>query len=385
MGAGRERRGPRYGSARRDSSRSTQRRGRRRPTPRTRAPRPGCRPMPAPARPHVLAYRVIRLLLAGADPGRILCLTFTRAAAAEMAKRVFDILAEWTALPDAKLAAAIQQIEQRRPDKATLAEARRLFARALETPGGLKIQTIHAFCERLLHQFPFEANVAGPFRGARPARRRGARGRWPARTRIAQPPVTPDGPLGKALRDALDGSQRLHGRAGDRRSSSTAATACAAGSPSIDSLDEALADLQAALGLDGGEDVDRSPRARSSPSAPSKRTSRRWSTGCRKSGSTRTSEAAERLAPHRRRRRDDDADRRLPRLLDDEPTASCACAHARHQRGQERLARPRRDAGSESATGSTALLERLRAAECYEATAAMLAPRRPRRSPTTSG
>ena len=47
------------------------------------------------------------------------------------------------------------------PDE--LARARRLFARALETPGGLKIQTIHAFCERLLHQFPFEANVAGHF------------------------------------------------------------------------------------------------------------------------------------------------------------------------------------------------------------------------------
>ena len=54
-------------------------------------------------------------------------------------------------------------MEGRRPDPATLTEARRLFARALETPGGLKIQTIHAFCERLLHQFPFEANVAGHF------------------------------------------------------------------------------------------------------------------------------------------------------------------------------------------------------------------------------
>ena len=111
----------------------------------------------------VLAQRVIRLLLAGTDPARILCLTFTRAAAAEMAKRVFDILCVWTTLSDTRLAAEIARVEGRRPDPATLTEARRLFARALETPGGLKIQTIHAFCERLLHQFPFEANVAGHF------------------------------------------------------------------------------------------------------------------------------------------------------------------------------------------------------------------------------
>jgi ATP-dependent helicase/nuclease subunit A len=112
---------------------------------------------------YVLAQRVVRLLLAGADPGHILCLTFTRAAAAEMAKRVFDRLAEWTRLDDAALTAKIEELEGRRPDARQLARARRLFATALETPGGLKIQTIHAFCERLLHQFPFEANVPGHF------------------------------------------------------------------------------------------------------------------------------------------------------------------------------------------------------------------------------
>jgi len=112
---------------------------------------------------YLLAQRVIRLLLTGADPGRVLCLTFTKAAAAEMASRVFEILGGWATWPDDELAEEIIRIEGRRPDPAQVSAARRLFARALETPGGLKIQTIHSFCERLLHQFPFEANVAGHF------------------------------------------------------------------------------------------------------------------------------------------------------------------------------------------------------------------------------
>lgn len=111
----------------------------------------------------VLAQRVIRLLLSGTPPGRILCLTFTKAAAAQMAKRVFDRLAEWTHADDETLVAAISEIEGKAPDAKRLAAARRLFAEALETPGGLKIQTIHAFAERLLHQFPFEAEVPGHF------------------------------------------------------------------------------------------------------------------------------------------------------------------------------------------------------------------------------
>ncbi|KZL27160.1 double-strand break repair helicase AddA [Pseudovibrio sp. WM33] len=111
----------------------------------------------------VLARRVVRLLLSGTDPSRILCLTFTKAAAAEMATRVFDSLAKWTQLSDAELAVEIEDIEGRPTSTKQLANARRLFAKALETPGGLKIQTIHAFCEALLHQFPLEANVAGHF------------------------------------------------------------------------------------------------------------------------------------------------------------------------------------------------------------------------------
>src|SRR5689334_18794314 len=112
---------------------------------------------------HVLVQRVINLLLRGEDPSKILCVTFTKAAAANMATRVFDTLAEWTALDDAALDARIKLATGQLPDAAQRARARRLFANALETPGGLKVQTIHAFCTRLLHQFPFEADVAARF------------------------------------------------------------------------------------------------------------------------------------------------------------------------------------------------------------------------------
>ncbi|MCI0467243.1 MAG: double-strand break repair helicase AddA [Beijerinckiaceae bacterium] len=112
---------------------------------------------------HVLASRVVRLLLQGAAPSRILCLTYTKAAAANMADRVFDKLARWTRLPDDELSKDITGIGAPKPGGAELARARKLFAHAVETPGGLKIQTIHAFCERLLHLFPFEANVPACF------------------------------------------------------------------------------------------------------------------------------------------------------------------------------------------------------------------------------
>ncbi|WP_027053831.1 double-strand break repair helicase AddA [Mesorhizobium erdmanii] len=112
---------------------------------------------------HVLAQRVIRLLLNGTDPSKILCLTYTRAAAANMSNRVFSTLSDWTVLGDAELAEKIEALEGRRPDRDTMRRARRLFAEALETPGGLKIQTIHAFCESVLHQFPLEANIPAHF------------------------------------------------------------------------------------------------------------------------------------------------------------------------------------------------------------------------------
>lgn len=112
---------------------------------------------------YVLSTRVIRLLLDGVDPSKILCLTYTKTAAAEMKNRVFSRLSEWVTMEEAALARALAEITGRSTSEPELSFARTLFARALETPGGLKIQTIHAFCEALLHRFPLEANIAGHF------------------------------------------------------------------------------------------------------------------------------------------------------------------------------------------------------------------------------
>ncbi|MHC2254908.1 ATP-dependent helicase/nuclease subunit A [Bradyrhizobium embrapense] len=112
---------------------------------------------------HVLVQRVIRLLLSGVPPEKILCITFTKAAAANMAERVFTTLGHWVTLDDAGLDAAIREAGIAHPSVSLRREARKLFACALETPGGLKVQTIHALCTRLLQQFPFEANVPARF------------------------------------------------------------------------------------------------------------------------------------------------------------------------------------------------------------------------------
>src|SRR4030088_1483996 len=112
---------------------------------------------------HVLVQRVIRLLLDGVSPEKILCITFTKAAAANMAERVFSTLGHWVTLDDSALDAAIRDVGIERTDAGLRMAARKLFACALETPGGLKVQTIHALCTRLLQQFPFEANVPARF------------------------------------------------------------------------------------------------------------------------------------------------------------------------------------------------------------------------------
>ena len=113
---------------------------------------------------HVLTQRVLRLLLDGTPPAQILCLAYTKAAAANMADRVFSKLAGWTSLSDEALAKAIVECGADKPDAPKLVFARQLFARTIETPGGLKIQTLHAFAERLLRLFPFEANVPAHFK-----------------------------------------------------------------------------------------------------------------------------------------------------------------------------------------------------------------------------
>ena len=151
---------------------------------------------------HVLASRVIRLLLQGVAPARILCLTFTKAAAANMAARVFDALALWTQLSGGDLCAQIIATGAPMPGSQQLTAARKLFARAVETPGGLKIQTIHAFCERLLHLFPFEANVPSRFEVAEDLRRAELLQR--ARREVLAEANSGNGSLGAAVQRVLD-------------------------------------------------------------------------------------------------------------------------------------------------------------------------------------
>ncbi len=114
----------------------------------------------------VLTNRVARLLLNGVNPSAILCITFTKAAAAEMADRLFNLLGEWALADNASLARGLAELDgdlDRVRSADDLSRARRLFARALETPGGLKIQTIHSFCESVLKRFPLEAGVPPGF------------------------------------------------------------------------------------------------------------------------------------------------------------------------------------------------------------------------------
>jgi ATP-dependent helicase/nuclease subunit A len=111
----------------------------------------------------VLTDRVLSLLLTGTKPQRILCLTFTRAAAAEMESRIADRLGEWTMMQDAKLQKELAELLGTTVDEKLVQRARQLFALVLDTPGGMNIQTIHAFCQSLLGRFPLEAGVPPHF------------------------------------------------------------------------------------------------------------------------------------------------------------------------------------------------------------------------------
>lgn len=112
----------------------------------------------------VLTDRVARLLLEGVLPQHILCLTYTKAAASEMQNRLFQRLGSWAMKTDAELTAELAELGvTATPDATDLRQARTLFARAIETPGGLKIQTIHSFCASLLRRFPLEAGVSPLF------------------------------------------------------------------------------------------------------------------------------------------------------------------------------------------------------------------------------
>lgn len=111
----------------------------------------------------VLTDRVLALMLGGTAPQRILCLTFTKAAAAEMANRIAETLSDWVTETDDKLALEVERLLGQPPENHNLIAARQLFARVLETPGGMKIETIHAFCQSILRRFPLEAGLPPHF------------------------------------------------------------------------------------------------------------------------------------------------------------------------------------------------------------------------------
>jgi ATP-dependent helicase/nuclease subunit A len=111
----------------------------------------------------VLVRRSLRLLLAGSMPESILCLTYTKTAAAEMQNRLLARLSDWATMHPEKLTEDLTALLRRSPEERDLLTARRLFARALEAKGGLKIHTIHGFCERLLQRFPLESQVTPHF------------------------------------------------------------------------------------------------------------------------------------------------------------------------------------------------------------------------------
>ncbi len=117
----------------------------------------------------VLIDRVLRLMLPrnsgepATPPGKILCLTFTKTAAAEMSNRIYESLSKWSVMSDADLHAALENLIGVAPTDVVAQEARRLFARVLDTPGGLKIMTLHSFCQSVLKRFPIEAGLPPHF------------------------------------------------------------------------------------------------------------------------------------------------------------------------------------------------------------------------------
>ncbi len=153
----------------------------------------------------VLTDRILRLLLFGADPEGILAITFTRAAAREMVARIEARLRSWATEDEEALRRDLEGLVGGPPEAAVLQRARGLFARILELPQGLRIDTIHAFCTGLLRRFPIEAGVAPHFRTLDEGKARELFAE--ARDRVLEEAASqPDGPLGRAL--AFLGAER---------------------------------------------------------------------------------------------------------------------------------------------------------------------------------
>jgi ATP-dependent helicase/nuclease subunit A len=112
---------------------------------------------------HLLVDRLSRLLLNNVTPSRILCLTFTRAAVAEMSVRLEARLSNWATDSKSTLVKKLRELLGREPTRVEISKAQNLFFEILDTPHGIYIRTIHSFCESLLSRFPLEAKLAPYF------------------------------------------------------------------------------------------------------------------------------------------------------------------------------------------------------------------------------
>ena len=154
---------------------------------------------------HVLVNRVSRLLIAGVAPDHILCLTYTKAAASEMQTRLFEKLGKWSVMSEAALNDELVKLFGHKNHGVELSQARALFAKALETPGGLKVQTIHAFCEFVLSRFPIETGLLPGFEILQDEERE--RLLKQAETSLLESAQSePDGEIAKAIRFFAAGS-----------------------------------------------------------------------------------------------------------------------------------------------------------------------------------
>ncbi len=199
---------------------------------------------------YVLARRVLRLLLDGAQPEAILCLTYTKAAAAEMRHRVTGILAVWARADEAELERELAVLLGQRPSPNEKLRARSLFAHALDTPGGLKINTIHAFCEAVLQRFPREAGVPVNFTVIEEADATALLRE--AREGVIAEGLKAEGPVGAAVRalfNALSDSQI-----------ETAIAQCLANNrklgPILADPEQAIAAMRGSMGVGPGETIE---------------------------------------------------------------------------------------------------------------------------------
>ena len=204
----------------------------------------------------VLTDRILRLLLAGAAPGGLLAITFTKSAASEMQNRLAKELARWAIATETDVSKALDKLLGRQPTQNEIVEARRLFAKVLDTPGGMRIQTLHALCQSILARFPIEARIPPRFEVLED--RTAAELLRDARERVLAASLdgASDAPLTRALADIAEETTEL-GFEGVLRSllrerARLAAAIAAAGG--IDAYEGALADR---LGVPSGlQDID---------------------------------------------------------------------------------------------------------------------------------